>query len=406
MAILTTSVQLFRGGHSHVAALVAMLAGVSAAHAETALYLPDDSPVPHYFSGTNSRVHAYGHVTNGTLGITHVRVWIGPGDPIIDEEIPPEPIPYVYDIQLRIMFDSTRFDDGAQVQVTVELTDSDEHVNSQTMTVPVYNKVSLFGRHDMDVQPLYWENGQYVFRGQECYGVPTVEAYFRPLGDLNYHRARVNTTLGWDKYAMLPGVGDSNVFYVHTHGDETSFWTDKNDYHFAYPNPPTIAPENAYALTVPSGDLHGFALKPTRIAANGSGLPPFNSTGIPPVNLAFLDTCGAGTDNDFAEALLYPGGNFYTGYSWYPECQSEVGYAMTKMSDQTRACNEAFWERLEAGYTVHEARLKAYEAYKGDNKPASHIDFMHVWGDFYTRLKGVYSGSIEPSPQPNWWRIE
>jgi hypothetical protein len=76
------------------------------------------------------------------------------------------------------------------------------------------------------------------------------------------------------------------------------------------------------------------------------------------------------------------------------------------MSDQTRACNEAFWGALEDGYTVHEARMFLFDAYKGSNRPESATDLMHVWGDFHTRLKGVYSGSNYPLVQTAWWRHE
>lgn len=376
---------------------------------ETLIWLPEDTSPPNYFSGANSRVRAYGCVWNGTLGLTHVRLWIGEGPPLVDYEVPWHPFLYVNEVQIRIMFDSAHFDDGDVVEVTFELTDTDNVVHQESISIPVYNKASLFGRFDLDCQPLFWKEatGQWSTGGDECFGVPVAEDYFAPYGNLNYRNHHRNTMLGWDKVDLLQALSDVNVFYVHTHGSQTHFWTDKNDYHFSYPNPPAISPENAFAVTVPLNyQQTGFTLKPTRIAANGTGLPPFNSTGLPPINVAFLDACDAGTDNSFAEALLYPGGNFYTGYLWFPENQAEVGYAISFQAGQTADCNEAFWGTLADGYTVHEARLEVYEAYDGSNKPANPVDLMHVWGDFYTRLSGVYTGSAYPSPQTTWWRFE
>jgi hypothetical protein len=230
-----------------------------------------------------------------------------------------------------------------------------------------------------------------------------VETYFGS-NLLNYHKVRRITTIGWDRNDFLPGVGDSNVFYVHTHGNDEFFWMDTNDYHYdrlGSPGPP----DNAYAEIAPPSDLHGFALKPTRVTANGSGLPPFNSTGIPPVNLAFVDSCTTGTTNSFALAFLYPYGNSYTP-PLSSEDQAEVGYNITKETEQTRRCNDAFWGALEDGKTVNRARFELFQAYEGTNEPAFATDLLHVWGDFYMRLKGVYTGSEFPTLQTDWWRIE
>jgi hypothetical protein len=41
----------------------------------------------------------------------------------------------------------------------------------------------------------------------------------------------------------------------------------------------------------------------------------------------------------------------------------------------------------------------------GSNKPASATEFMHVWGDFDTRLKTVYTGDNRSQTGDQWYRI-
>ncbi|MBL1152608.1 MAG: hypothetical protein D8M22_07720, partial [Armatimonadetes bacterium] len=43
-----------------------------------------------------------------------------------------------------------------------------------------------------------------------------------------------------------------------------------------------------------------------RTAAIGTGLPPFNSTEKPPITIAFLDSCFAGSSHHFSIGFLFP----------------------------------------------------------------------------------------------------
>lgn len=67
------------------------------------------------------------------------------------------------------------------------------------------------------------------------------------------------------------------------------------------------------------------------------------------------------------------------------------GYTILVDAGQTRSCGQAFWGALTDGYTVDKARRDVYDAYQAV-KPADPRELMHVWGDFYTRLHGVYTG--------------
>lgn len=211
-------------------------------------------------------------------------------------------------------------------------------------------------------------------------------------------------SLGWTAIEFGADAQDCNILHVHSHGNSSFIWSDSNDYWYEYlgwppdgntQRPPTNIYGGSTPIAAPTGSIN---LYDQRVAANGSGLPPFNSTGKPPINLAYIGACSAAVDNTFADGTLYPYGNAFTGVSSWPENQSCVGYALSFKSNQTRAVNEAFWEHVKETYTVTEARVEAFDAYQGSNKPSYATDFMHVWGDYYTRLKGVYTGTAGQAP--------
>ena len=72
-----------------------------------------------------------------------------------------------------------------------------------------------------------------------------------------------------------------------------------------------------------------------------------------------------------------------------------------------RAFHTAFWESLEAGLTVSEARNSGVWAMAGlpdvgdSPNPAA---FMAVYGDYYARLYGLYTGTI--SAPNDWFNVE
>lgn len=202
------------------------------------------------------------------------------------------------------------------------------------------------------------------------------------------------TDIGWTALDVLDDVKVCDVFYMHTHSTGALVWSDSNDYWRQYPsNPPPLTPENIWPIQPPPSG--GYAFLPARVEANGSGLPPYNSTGLPPINLAFLDTCSSGSDNLFAEGLLYPQGNVYTGGPLdFPEDQCEVGFQITALFDNCDGYNQAFWGALADGWDADTARRQLFSAYQGANKPNDPETLVHVWGDWATRLKGVYTGFL------------
>ena len=149
---------------------------------------------------------------------------------------------------------------------------------------------------------------------------------------------------------------------------------------------------------------------PARIAAVGSGMPPFNS-GVPPICFAFIAACDTsggdpelpGYGNAFAEGLLYPYNNAY--FLAPNENMAQCGYKITFQTDQNLVCTQALYSALCSGWTVDQARFRSYIAYKGDNKPLSATDYMAVWGQFQTRVHGVYTGVIDSLPITDWYML-
>jgi len=239
-------------------------------------------------------------------------IW-NPGDPDYVAMLP------------SVMFDSTHFANGSTVTVTVRSEEDLGHGGQASASAPVKNFASLFGRYDLESSvPIAWNwddpVGYYFIGDMSWHGLPWAAAFLSSMGYYIEHQV---TSRGWGSGDLLAGLADCTVFYVHTHGATTYYWTDLNDFYNWYPAAPESWSENAYASST-GGDPYGFVLEPTRVNAMGSGLPPFNSTGLPPIALSFMVACDTGTNNDFAEAYLYPYTNAYVNPAI--EDQSELGY--------------------------------------------------------------------------------
>lgn len=199
-----------------------------------------------------------------------------------------------------------------------------------------------------------------------------------------------NVSQGWTATQFATAAEACNVLHVHSHGSPERVWSDSNDYWINHPqdcDPPVCI----YGGALPgNAETGAVSLLNIRMSANGQGLPPYNSTGSPPINIAYIDACNTGVNNSFADGALFPYGNTYVGTSGTPEGQAVFGHAIPVYSSEAEATNEHLWEALRLGYTAHEARINAFFGYQGANAPGTAYDFMHVWGDFYARLKSVY----------------
>lgn len=303
-----------------------------------------------------------------------------------------------------IMFDSSHFPNQQSVTITADVWDWSGGHRSYQGSAPVQNQSVLYGRYDQEIEFLHPNgNGWLTAPGGDETAFRALPSSASRLPAMHYDVIVENTRMGWTAgdFGLDSMIG--NVIDIHTHGNEHFMWSDSNDWWYVYAGGSPATTDIYGTVAGPPAD--SIALIDYREIANGPGspLPPFNS-GSPPISLAMLSTCDAGVDNTFAEGLLYPYGNMYAGVSDYPEDQSCIGLAIPFQSDQNAFTNEAFWKALKNRKTADEARKKAFQAHDGDDKPELATEFMHVWGDFYTRLKSVYTGDSSQQSALDWFR--
>lgn len=298
---------------------------------------------------------------------------------------------------LQVMFDSSHFPNGTTVTVEFDAYFLYGGASHASGTSVVGNRAVLFGRHDFEV------TGH-----PDQFGFPAV---LSSLSSSNYVSIWQITTLGWADYDYLASLeSNPNVLYIHTHGDAG----------VQMPSPPQPAPVGTWLLSdydeLPSPPQYpvdpfyinsGECLAARQAAIGTGGLPPYNPSGKPPINIGFNDGCLTGLGNGFAEAYLWP---YQNAYGMWTECQSQLGWSVLKYSLATRPCMEEFWTNMQIGYTADEARVEAENRYYQwvmehgiEEKLPGQRFLIHCYGDWYARLHGVYSGTDADSPMANWY---
>lgn len=318
----------------------------------------------------------------------------------------PEPDFGPLSVAVNAMFDSTHFAEGTQVRV--KFVAWDNYGRRYPLTgyafceAPVDNTSVVYGRYDMEVDPIAWDWDlkKYTFPGDTYMTALPAETRISAMG---YRTYRLERSIGWSAAQHLADIGVPNVIYVASHGgasDNSRYWTDINDYTWQYAWKPAGPPDWSFERIIgtPTGRPNEFPVLPVRQAANGTGLPPFN-TGRPPVNLAFIMACHTGETNDLS-AFLYPFGNAYVGTSEFSEDQAYCGYVGGPAGSQLRSQVEVFFDALTVGYTCHLARNLAMDAYYVQPPDI----WLNVYGDFAMKLKGVYDGNPDAPASLAWYR--
>jgi hypothetical protein len=89
-------------------------------------------------------------------------------------------------------------------------------------------------------------------------------------------------------------------------------------------------------------------------------------------------------------------GNFYNP-PWSAENQCFASYLIDVAIDKTNVVTQEFFSLLSNGWTVNKAREKSYQYYDPDCPVSERIARSHQWmaiyGDWATRLHGVYTGT-------------
>lgn len=387
--------------------------GIFLAMATGSLAASVNNPMPLYFSGTACRatgsldsITAEGYPTKMNLWIggelaAHWETDLGPDlaakpDQTLSSVKPQKPsdrklaaasIPRA----LSVMFDSPHFANGTQLEVRFEAWTNKGYFTNKK-SAPVKNIAAIFGRYDLEVLSP---------EGPGQKGIPAVVQACNQM-QINSSTIIVPTTAsqkGWPSSWYYSALQQPvSVAYIHTHGERVVYpptnpydpsfiglWSDLDELSLpAGTQPPTeymIAPQSS----------SGGSVQSSRQQAMGSGLPPFNSSGLPPIWLAFNDACITGRTNAYAEAYLWPYQNAYGGWC---ENQASCGWTIYKSTNQTKACIEVFWSAMASGWDTDTARVRLYFSYQGDDKPTNERALVHVYGDFCTRLHGVYTAQL------------
>lgn len=302
------------------------------------------------------------------------------------------------------MFDSSHWPAYSNVEIKFEASDESGHYFVTTKNVQVKNKAWSFGRYDFEVAPLTWDNGQYYTGNSSWAGAGEASI----LQTVAHYLSTYCATFQWDWIEVESAMQSCNVLHVGTHGEyDPAFggvWaTDYNDYN-GQPTPPNLKWHYYSGNSLGSNEqLEMHALLPLREAAVGTGWPPFNS-GNPPITVSFIYACLVGLDSQNSNALLWPNFNAFQPWSaTMPEDQASAQWRISSKINGHYASSYAFWVNLFLGQTVSKAREQAVFAYiNATGIQISETD-LALYGDFNSRLKGVYNPSGFPTPTP-WYR--
>jgi hypothetical protein len=271
------------------------------------------------------------------------------------------------------MFDSTHWG-AAQTNcvVRLEVTEfGDPTVRSSEITVPIKNLAKQYDVSDEKLNPA---------------SAPVVASWTGAMG----YATHTHSKDGWTRSQFLSEMQGASVEYFGGHGNVSPWFND----------------DSPAGLTIYPSDIESY-----RSGQVGSGLPPFNSTGQPPIAFAFLHTCCVATNNGF-NVFNLPYSNHYGGWM---EDQAITGFNGSVRLTQFADLAAMYYQQLYLGSRLEQAR--AHIVLHGDfhSAPPSggppwfalqEAD-MPIWGDPKTKLHGVYVTPGGP-PLPNplaWFRV-
>ena len=336
---------------------------------------PWDPTHPRFFSGTNCSASGTAPAISGY--VSHAELLVG-GTDVKDYydtgfvgPLPPGAATGTNQssASLTVHFDSTHFADGGSVPIQMTVTDTAGNTYDANVSANAYNKATIYGRNQ-------WETGS----GAGSAGTFAADSV---LAGMN-HTDTVNRTLGWSAANILADIGTCTVFYVNTHGETARTWllSDLSEL------------TGQVEFIFPSAASQPGTIQVLETRQN-------TSVNIPPINLAFVDSCLTGTTNEFANALLWPGASG----SGQATDQAEVGWTISTATNSTNADGQAFWGSLASGDTVHVARDKMISAYFNPTAPPNPANtYATVWGDNYARLHSNAYTADDTQPANHWFR--
>jgi len=323
--------------------------------------------------------------------------------------------PNIFTARHHIMFDSAFYagsNGNGPIAVKLKVWEVGDTVPQEnSYTVQAINNAIIANRNEWEVKRIYWNPSvqQWLpFSGSHFFDAVQDDFAMirRPVTGVSHFR--------WDAADVLDQLGGKNILIWSSHGhagtlgnysvDPPRVNSGSDDQSGNAPSGPpfygtdyVLERVNGYRPLPPAkyeadgATVDWVRVRPWRIDQMGSGLPPFNSTSTPPLNVGLFVVCytGAQGSNDpgVAGDFLYPSGNAYAGVSSFPENQAVVIPESAVLVDQIRVRTNLFMTRLEAGDTVAEATVYFEQEHDGYSATAN------VFGDLHARARFVYTGS-------------
>jgi len=349
-------------------------------------------PMPYYFSGTGCRASGVA-VCPGLVGGEPnwiAEAWLGLNGQNLKHWQQPEEEPSSTTKDLELVFDSTHFPPGTQVEVQFRAKDRLGNFypanGPATGTAVVKNTARFYSYPQTAAQP--GGNG-------------ALAAYY--LVSHNHYGRTVNY-VNWSAPMLADQIDDAGIWYVNAHSTPSSHTT-YNILEDVYDWPHEVDPNYL--------DWRG--------AANGSGYPPFNSTQKPPVHLAIFHGCDTG-ETDVFRPILRPFQD-----AWWPipyANQASIGFEDKALVVEAELFVQRFFSLLMEGRTIENAVFKFIERNTNEEEYAeepkvhvylfnddvppvllSSVDQLPIAGDRFTRVRSVYrSGSHAWTSSEDWWR--
>ncbi|GIV02936.1 MAG: hypothetical protein KatS3mg015_1766 [Fimbriimonadales bacterium] len=326
----------------------------------------DGGPMPRYFSGTNCRASGYAQLGNEPILFAYLHLNNELVASYAYDPNDPEPL---HAITLEVMFDSSHWMDGTEVEVKFGVYGASTGWHVATGRSVVQNKAML------------WEHSD-----------PRIDAVWLAESLLQGKNYTLDVRNGgrWSREEYIAAMDGSNVIFYDGHGTpDVHRAGDDNGIHWY----------DHYELP--------------RIQQIGGGIPPFN-TGAPPVNFIYLLCCRCGVTNNFVRAC-YPyymawGGPWMENQAlmaWRPEVllkdyETLTAEILGPMSEgQTAAFAHAeFNKRLSSGV------LEFDVIDNGVIRPMVPGDLaLYAGPEEYgcVRIKSVYTGTN--APPVGWYRV-
>lgn len=353
-------------------------------------YVPGpNEQMPYYFFGTyniaKGRAIAYPPAPLGppryfTYGCLIVGGWgvrwfqYNPEDPIC------------VNLTLGVVFDSTHFAPGTDVTVEIVAIDNYGTVYNTINSAPTKNRAIIYSHPEFSC---WGGNGGLIADGL--------------LSGVNYETHEQH-----DEWTALEHFSDMNVcnlVWVASHGFV-------NQYHAG--NLPDVGDDTLRRCWTentwdPTQQGWGLGYLQVRTTQTGGGLPPWNASHNPPINLLVLEVCALASDIRWAYALI-PG----VMWDWDTSVNQAVfAYHKFIRIIETEKRTTRIMGELAQGYTIgtvmvdllwnaeeEDINCKESDGPGYEWRPLNQWGDVDIIGDQFTKIHTVYTGDNSP---PSGW---